>query len=67
MPLNLTPTKTYASVSNAERAIEKAGFQDTRYILVFNAEGRCYPIFAFRQGDFTAMDLGIHFHFCVLG
>lgn len=60
---DLTAVKTYASEKNAERAVEKAGFDDLRHFITWTQEGRCFPVFIGQE----ALSRGVHFHFNVVG
>jgi len=61
----VTPTKTYATESNAVKAVEKmyGDINDLRYYIVWNQAGRCYPIFVGQR----ALDQQVfHAGFCVV-
>ena len=58
---NTKMQRTFATVSNAEKAVEKSGFADHRYIIAVDATGRYFPVFI---GE-DAVNKGIHFHFAV--
>ena len=65
----LTETRTYASIANVEKAVERAlggvtgpdGSQ-LRYLVMRTEEGRYYPVFLGEQ----ALQAGVHFHFYVV-
>jgi hypothetical protein len=63
--INLEVTKTYATRENAIKAFEKKfGDTDLRYIVMQMGE-RWFPVCLF--GDGKALQMGVHFHFHVLG
>ena len=37
--------KTYATESNADKAVAKAGFEDIRHFMMKTDDGRFYPVF----------------------
>ena len=66
--ITFKPAKTYATVDNAIKAVEKAyganvAFADTnlRYVVAVGADGRFFPVFI---GE-AAVRAGVHFKFCV--
>ena len=66
-PINLTPTKTYKTMTTMLRAIAHVPEVDKnnelfRYMVCQTAEGRYYPVFIGRN----SMDL-CHAGFCVVG
>lgn len=63
-PVLITPDKTYATEGNAHRAVTNKNYPDSvRYTIVWNADGRCYPIFIGTE----CIALGVHFDFVVIG
>lgn len=56
-------TKTYKTVDNARKAVEKAGFEDLRHFMMTNIEGRFFPVFVGEAGA----QRGVHFHFNIVG
>lgn len=68
--LTLAPSKTYASVAQAMRAVEKvygpnqdhAGSADLWWIVCQTDEGRFYPVFIGQR----ALEAGAHHHFNVI-
>lgn len=63
--VSITPARTYATEANAHKAVNDK-YSDAsylRYMIVWNAEGRCYPVFL---GE-PAIQAGVHFNFCVVG
>ncbi|MBY0262949.1 MAG: hypothetical protein K2Q20_11430 [Phycisphaerales bacterium] len=72
MKIVLNATKTYATEANAEKAVAAAGASDLRYFIHRNEAGRFFPVFLMGQTDSngkptTAMQMGVHFHFTVVG
>lgn len=64
MEFELTPTKTYASKDNVRLAVAKLGFQEFRYFIYCTEDThRYFPVFV----GATALQVGIHFHFNVVG
>lgn len=62
--LDFTDTKTYATRANAIKAFRAlVGNDDVRFVVVQNEDGRFSPV-AIGQ---SALTLGIHFHFPVVG
>lgn len=59
----ITPSKTYASESNCDKAVAKNGFENIRHFNVITAEGRFFPVFVGQE----ATQAGVHFHFNVVG
>lgn len=61
----IEPSKTYATEANAVKAAEKlyAKFDDLRYFIMPTSDGRFFPVFIGRR----AIELGVHFHFNVIG
>ena len=61
--------KTYATRENSVKAVQKLcgenhahfGSADVRYIITATADGRFLPVFI---GE-SAINKGMHFHFCV--
>lgn len=57
--IKLTPSKTYATIKNLEKAVSK--FNDNyRYLILTNEDGRFYPVFI----GFDCFDV-VHSGFCV--
>jgi len=65
--LKLETTKTYASIENAIKAVEKkfpeADNDGLTYIVMKTEDNRYYPVFL----DERALQAGVHFHFHVAG
>jgi hypothetical protein len=62
--VKIAPVKTYATEASAIEAAEANFAQtDLRYLMMKTDEGRFYPLFI---GE-TAVQGGVHFHFCVVG
>lgn len=68
--IHITPTKTYATIENAIKAVEKLNLPDeyngeqVRYYIACSGEThRFYPVFL----GTVAVQLGVHFHFNVVG
>lgn len=67
--INLKPTSTYATQSNAIKAVCKAYppnmevNANLRYITKQRDDGRWYPVFLGQ----AAIVRGVHFNFCVVG
>lgn len=61
MRVQITPSKTYATEANVEKAIAAKGFENLRWVMMRTADGRFYPLFI---GE-VACHAGVHFHFCV--
>lgn len=66
--VQVSPTRTYATVANLEKAIANVPHIATddklRYVVLQTIEGRYYPAFI---GEY-AIQQGVHFlHFCVIG
>lgn len=66
--MEITPVKTYASETNAIKAVEKAipnsNSKDAlRYFIMATPEGRYFPVFV---GE-IAIQHGVHFKFNVIG
>lgn len=59
----ITAPKTYKTVANARRAVEKAGLRGFRHFMMTNDEGRFFPVFVGEE----AVQNGVHFHFNVVG
>ena len=60
----VTPSKTYATEANVEKAVERA-FPDSPelvYIIMKTGDGRFFPIFVGKE----AITRGVHFHFNVV-
>lgn len=56
--------KTYATESNAIKAVESKGFDDSlRFFIMRTPEGRFFPVFM--DGE-KACQHGVHFHFHVI-
>lgn len=60
---NLKPGKTYADAPRARHAVEALN-TDARYTIVYNKEGRAYPIFT---GQEALQDGVFHHGFIVIG
>lgn len=62
--LTITPSKTYATAQNAQRAVDKVfpSESDLRYIMMRTEDGRFYPLFI----GMSAIEAGVHFHFNVV-
>lgn len=62
--INIEFVKTYATIKNAEKAVEKKGFEDRRYIImpVETDEGTRYGVLFVGM---EAIEAGVHFHFNV--
>ena len=62
--VEITPSRTYATEVNAIRAVEKTfgNTEGLRWVMMRNEEGRFYPLFI---GN-SALQAGVHFHFCVV-
>lgn len=67
--VQLTPTKTYATVANAIKAVEKkypsSVFADNpcmRYMVMTHSDGRFFPVFI----GVGAMQWGVHFSFNIV-
>ena len=62
--VEITPSRTYATEANAIRAVEKTfgNAEGLRWVMMRNEEGRFYPLFI---GN-SALQAGVHFHFCVV-
>lgn len=72
MRIVLGAAKTYATEANAVKAIEQAGAGELRYFVHRNEQGRYFPVVLMGQTDSngrptTAMQLGVHFQFTVVG
>ena len=64
MEIKIVPNKTYASRANAVKAVEKfPAFIEARYFITCGDDGRFFPIFVGEK----AVQLGVHFHFNVVG
>lgn len=59
----ITAPKTYKTIANARRAVEKAGFKGFRRFMITNDEGRFFPVFVGQE----SVQNGVHFHFNVVG
>ena len=61
----ITPSKTYATEENADKAVQKifGDNKELRYFIMRTAEGRFFPVFV---GESAALD-GVHFHFNIVG
>lgn len=62
--VTITPSKTYATAQNAQRAVDKVfpDEPDLRYIIMLTPDGRFYPVFI----GTSAVHAGVHFHFNVV-
>lgn len=60
---SFTAPKTYKTIVNARRAVEKAGCASFRHFMMTNEEGRFFPVFVGQE----AVQNGVHFHFNVVG
>lgn len=63
--LELTPVRTYATHTNAEKAVHKLlgdAYPGLRFMVLQTPDNRYYPVFI-GQEAITAM---VHFHFCVV-
>ncbi len=63
MQFSIEATKTYATEANAVKAVVKKGFDNLRFFVMQNKEGRFFPVFV---GE-IAVQHGVHFHFNVVG
>lgn len=63
MKFKIETVKTYATEANADYAVAKRGFDDLRYFVMKNEEGRYFPVFV---GE-AAVQRGVHFHFNIVG
>lgn len=65
--IKLEATKTYASIENAVKAVEKkfpeADNDGLTYIMMKTEDNRYYPVFLGER----ALQAGVHFHFHVAG
>lgn len=65
MRFELDPVRTYASVENAEKAVDKKipkDLQDLLHWYIAEKDGRFFPVFVGEK----ALQRGLHFHFnCV--
>jgi hypothetical protein len=65
--IKLRTTKTYASIENAIKAVEKkfpeSNNDGLTYIVIKTEDNRYYPVFLGER----AMHAGVHFHFHVAG
>lgn len=66
--VEVVPTKTYKTKGNAIAAVDKllAQFPNAdglRYFVAVHTDGRFYPVFI----GIKAIELGMHFHFNVIG
>lgn len=66
--IEITPNKTYASIENAIKAVEKKfpssvpEFHELNYFIQTTADGRFFPVFV----GMRACDALVHFHFNVV-
>ena len=64
--ITLTPSRTYATPENAQRAVEKrfpeSDDDGLRYIIMPTPDGRFYPVFI----GTSAVLARVHFHFHVV-
>lgn len=63
MEFEVTASKTYGSIENARRAVLRKGFEDLRFFITRDEEGRYFPVFVGQE----ALQAGVHFHFTVVG
>ena len=63
MQIKITAVKTYKTEANAVKAVQKTRFEELRYFIMQNAEGRFFPVFIGEK----AVQEGVHFHFNVIG
>lgn len=63
MQFSIEASKTYATEANAVKAVVNKGFDDLRFFVMQNKEGRFFPVFV----GMIAIDRGVHFHFNVVG
>jgi hypothetical protein len=59
--IEITPTKTYATIENAHKAVEKkypTQGSELRYMVLTHTDGRFYPVFL----GITALNHGVHFN-----
>ena len=56
----ITPTKTYASEANCDKAIAKVGCESYRHFIMITPEGRFFPVFV--GSDAIAASLFFHFN-----
>lgn len=67
--VEITPTKTYATVENAHKAVAKkypfdplASHNELRYMVMTHTDGRFFPVFIGTK----ALHHGVHFHFNII-
>ena len=67
--VEITPTKTYATVENAHKAVAKkfpanpdAFHNELRYMVMTHSDGRFFPVFIGTK----ALQYGVHFHFNII-
>lgn len=69
--VEVIPGKTYATESNMLKAVEKVtsrkqgelANRNVRFYTAWTKDGRCFPVFVGAE----AVNVGIHFHFNVIG
>jgi hypothetical protein len=65
--IQLTPSKTYATRENAQKAVERRvpadKLMDQTYFIAVHTDGRFFPVFIGER----AMRDGLHFHFNIVG
>lgn len=66
--VKLEADKTYATLANLERAVEKvASLADARYLVLTTEEGRFYPVFLYNEQTCTWMPAQVAQHgWCVV-
>lgn len=60
---SINAPKTYKTIDNARRAVQKTGFETIRHFFMTNEQGRFFPVFVGQD----AAQAGVHFHFNVVG
>ena len=58
----ITPTKTYATLDNARKAVAKTGDEKHRHFFMTNSEGRYFPVFV----GIDNVHYGVHFRWNVI-
>jgi hypothetical protein len=53
---------TYATRNNAIKAVQESGFEDLRYVIAVNEQGRFFPVFF---GEDAAVK-GVHWRFPII-
>ncbi len=66
--VELTPNKTYATVENAKKAVEKRfpsnlfSVNELRYMIMTHTDGRFFPVFI----GLNSMKYGVHMYFHIV-